>query len=136
MVAFEVIGLGTQRYDLYTSYDKPDALVYLRTRRNELEQIQPFAEELAQKLQSSIPAAEGKWACVRMQVIGDQTAEACSIILNSTPSDVTACNAAASTLETYRAVLRRHRDRDPQPPISHDLTLLPSGQRVQYQGSD
>jgi len=134
MAVFESIGFGTQRYDLFTSYEPPDAIVILRTRWDDVKNIKPFALELAQKLQGAVPQLNGRAACIRMQVLGDQTAEACSIILNTTSADVT--TVSTLTLEAYRTVLKEHRAVDPSPPISHDLTLLPTGQSVQYQGRD
>jgi len=134
MAVFESIGLGTQRYDLFTSYEPPGAIVILRTRWDDVKNIKPFALELAQKLQEAMPRLDGHVACIRMQVLGDQTAEACSIILNTTSTDVT--TVSACTLEAYRTVLKEHRAMDPSPPISHDLTLFGTGQSVQYQGRD
>lgn len=125
----ETHGLGTERYDAVSGQGEPVAIVHVRTRLIESEQVWSYINEL-------MPALQALWTkpgVIRMQVWGDQTTEGLHMIVVGLDHTIRVAFATRA-LAVYQPILAKHRTPDAQPPMSHDVCFLPSGYTVQYSG--
>ena len=131
---FENAGCGNTLFNLRNGSGNPDVIAVLHTRLLTEPDIRALAEALAHSIQGIWPKRKAPVSLV-MKVHPDQSHDSLYLIItNLDASSVTHLH--NKSLEGYRAVLRMHRSPAPNPPLSHELCVLPSGDSMLYQGVD